>query len=409
MQRVDALISASARALAHGDALGALQRIALRGDPPALALRGIAMAQLGDFARARQLLGRALRGMGPHDGLACARCQLALAEIALAQRRFDACGEHLQTAIPALTEHGDGINALYAQLLRARLHLLLGRVSEARTAMTALGLVGQPPLLQAMGELISAEIALRELRMAAARMALNKAAKAAELVHISALMNEVQRANAMLDQPCARLVDAGGESELSADALYAILESDNVVVDACRRGLACGGQWQSLASRPVLFALLGELAQAGKSGVAREVLIAHVFRTRHGDETHRARLRVEIGRLRALVGKHARIEATATGYALEPEAGRALMLVLPLSPSEDAQLLALMADGAAWSTSALALALGRTQRSVQRTLMQLHEAQQVRSIGSARARRWLLPSMSGFATTLLLPAGRSIA
>src|SRR5277367_6610942 len=83
---MDSVISAAARALAAGDPLGALKRVALRNDAPALALRGIAMAQLGDFVRAKALLRRAGRAFGPKEAMARARCVVAEADIALASR-----------------------------------------------------------------------------------------------------------------------------------------------------------------------------------------------------------------------------------------------------------------------------------------------------------------------------------
>jgi hypothetical protein len=168
--------------------------------------------------------------------------------------------------------------------------------------------------------------------------------------------------------------------------------------------LRAGSHWQPLARRPVLFALLRALAEGWPGDVDRNVLIARVFRTRHPDETHRARLRVEIGRLRGLVAPQLDIEATARGFALAARDDRAVVVLVPPIDGEQASMLALLADGAAWSTSALALALGDSQRTVQRALVELEAAGQVRSIGRARAQRWLSPPLVGFTTTLLLPA-----
>ncbi len=66
-------------------------------------------------------------------------------------------------------------------------------------------------------------------------------------------------------------------------------------------------------------------------------------------------------------------------------------------------MLALLADGEAWSTSALGLALGSSQRTVQRALRDLESAGQVRTLGHGRSQRWLSAPVAGFATTLLLP------
>jgi hypothetical protein len=215
---------------------------------------------------------------------------------------------------------------------------------------------------------------------------------------------EVAEARAALDRPAARRVQAGQEQLQRLDEVEALLASGALVVDACRRGLRAGATWRPLARRPVLFALARALAGAWPDDVDRNALIAHAFRTHRPDETHRARLRVEIGRLRALVAPLARIEASARGFALTPPDERSIVVLEPPIDGDQASLLALLADGAAWSTSALALALGASQRTVQRALVELETAGRVRSIGRARAQRWLAPSLAGFTTILLLPA-----
>ena len=128
---MDSLITAAARALAAGDPLGALNRVALRDDPPALALRGTAMAQLGDLARARELLGRAARAFGAHEALASARCVVAEAEVALVSRDLAWSGEVLDAARATLEAHGDRVNAAHARCLDVRRLLLIGRLNEA--------------------------------------------------------------------------------------------------------------------------------------------------------------------------------------------------------------------------------------------------------------------------------------
>jgi len=153
----------------------------------------------------------------------------------------------------------------------------------------------------------------------------------------------------------------------------------------------------------VLFALARALAEGWPGDVERDGLIMRAFRSRHPDETHRARLRVEIGRLRRLVAPLATIEATARGFALVPRVRREVVVLVPPIDGEQASLQALLTDGAAWSTSALALALGASQRTVQRALAELEAAGRVRSFGRARAQRWLAPPLTGFTTILLLP------
>ena len=219
-----------------------------------------------------------------------------------------------------------------------------------------------------------------------------------------ALQAEVDEARAALQRPAARRLAAGHEQTLRLDEVAALLASDALVLDACRRGLRAGETWLPLARRPVLFALARALAEAWPGDVEREALIAHAFRTRHPDETHRARLRVEIGRLRRIVAPLAGIEATARGFVLRPHEGRSVAVLVPPIDGDEASLVALLADGAAWSTSALALALGESQRTVQRALVELEGEGRVRSIGRARAQRWLAPPLAGFTTILLLPA-----
>jgi hypothetical protein len=401
---MDSLIAASALALAAGDPLGALKRVALREDPPALARRGIAMAQLGDHPRARELLRRAGRGFGSHEALSRARCVVAEAEIALAMRDFGGSPRALAAAVLTLESYGDPANALQARLVAARRLLLLGRLDEAGQALAPLDPRGLPPALAAVAELSSAELALRSLRTDAARAALARAQVAAGRANVPALLAEVAEAQAALERPAARRLGAQGEQALRLDEVEALMNSHTLVVDACRRGISAGTAWTPLARRPVLFALARVLAEAWPGGVDREALIADAFRTRRPDETHRARLRVEIGRLRALVASLVRIEATPRGFVLKPHEGRDVAVLVPPIAGDDASLLALISDGAAWSTSALSLALGASQRTVQRALAELESAGRVRAIGRARAQRWLAPPLAGFTTILLLPA-----
>ncbi|HUP07285.1 MAG TPA: helix-turn-helix domain-containing protein [Caldimonas sp.] len=407
---MDSLVAAAGRALVAGDAIGALKRVALRDDPPALALRGIAMAQLGEHARARELLRRAARGFGHHEELSRARCVVAEAEVALAMRDLGGSPRTLGTAIAALDAHADGTNAQHARLIALRRLLLLGRLAEAAGSLREIDLANLPPSLAAMAELASAEVALRSLRTAAARASLARAHDAAARARVPALQAEVDEARTLLDRPAARRLNAGAEDEpLRLDQIEALIASGALVVDACRRGLRIGDTWLPLARRPVLFTLASALAEAWPGDVDRNALIARAFRTRRPDETHRARLRVEIGRLRTLASPFARIDATARGFALVPHAERRVVVLVPPIDGEQASVLALLADGAAWSTSALALALDSSQRTVQRALAELEAAGRVRSIGRARAQRWLAPPLAEFTTILLLPAALPLA
>jgi hypothetical protein len=400
---MDSMIAAAARALAAGDALGALNRVALRDDAPALALRGIAMAQLGEHPRSRKLLQRAARAFGANEELARARCVVADAEVALAMRDLGGFSRSLAAAVATLEAHGDRANALHARLTMARRQLLLGRPDDAAAAMDRLDLRGMPPLLVAIAELATAELALRSLQTARARAALARGKAAAALAGVPALQAEVAEVAAALERPAARRRTPGGERMLRLDEVEALMGPQALVVDACRRGLRAGALWIPLARRPVLFELAQALAEAWPGDVAREALIARAFRARRQDESHRARLRVELGRLRSLAAGLASIEATERGFALAPRDGRELVLLVPPFDGEQASVVGLLADGTAWSTSALALAVHASQRTVQRTLSELVAAGRVRSIGLGRARRWLSPPLLGFTTHLLLP------
>ena len=404
---MDSLIAAAARALVAGDALAALKRVALRDDPPALALRGIAMAQLGEHSRARELLRRAARGFGTHEELARARCIVAEAEVALAMRDLRGSARTLTAATATLEAHADRANALQARLIAVRRLLLLGRLDEAASALARLDARGLPPSLLAVAELATAEVALRSLHTAPARASLARAQDAAKRAQVPALVAEVAEAHAALDRPAARRFAADQEQPLRLDEVEALLASDALVIDACRRGLRVAGTWRPLARRPVLFALARALAEAWPGDVDRQGLIARAFRVRRPNESHRARLRVEISRLRALVAPLARIEASSRGFAITPRDERAVVVLVPPIDGDQASLLALLADGAAWSTSALALALGASQRTIQRALVELESSGRVRSIGRARAQRWVSPPLAGFTTILLLPAALS--
>ncbi|UTY60902.1 helix-turn-helix domain-containing protein [Massilia sp. erpn] len=405
---MDSLIAAAARFLAAGDALGALKRIALRADPPALALRGIAMAQLGEYPRSRELLRLAARGFGAPEALARARCLVAEAEVALAMRDFSASPRALNAAIDVLESHADRRNALQARLIAARRLLLLGRLGEAGKLLADLDTSALPPALAAVAALSAAELALRSLHMDTALPALSRAHEAARQSGVAALLAEVAEARAALERPAARHLQADSEQALCLGEVAALLASDALVIDACRRGLGVSGDWRPLVRRPVLFALAYALAAAWPADIERATLIARVFRLRHADESHRARLRVEIGRLRSLLAGLADIEATARGFLLKPRQGRSVAVLAPPIAGEQAALLALMSDGAAWSTSALALALDSSQRTVQRALAELEAEGRARSIGQTRSKRWLAPPLTGFTTILLLPSSLSV-
>jgi len=401
---MDSLITAAARALAAGDPLGALKRVTLRDDAPALALRGIAMAQLGDLVRAKVLLRSAARAFGPKEAVARARCIVAQAEIALVSRDLGWPAKALDAARATLEKHGDRLNAAHARYLEGRRLLLIGRLDEAERMLAELDPTLFPPASRAAHELVVAGIAIRRLRTAAARAALTRAEHAARQASIPALAAEVESASLVLNTPAARLIASGEERLLLLEEVEALLASEAFFVDACRHVVLQAGTVISLATRPVLFALARSLGEAWPGDVPRDLLLARAFGARLADESHRARLRVEIGRLRRVLRKLAGVTATKRGFALSPHRASEVVVLAPPVEDEHAAVLAFLTDGESWSSSALALALGTSQRTVQRTLDSLAEAGKVQSFGRGRARRWLTPPVPGFTTTLLLPA-----
>jgi len=401
---MDSLITAAARALAAGDPLGALKRVALRDDAPALALRGIAMAQLGDFARAKELLRKAARAFGPKEPVARARCVVAEAEIALASRDLSWPLKTLESARATLDAHGDRLNAVYARYLEVRRLVLIGHLDEAERMLADLDPSPFPPAWRTVHTLVVAGIAMRRLRTKEARDALARAERTAHQARIPALIAEVESASRVLKTPAARLIARGAERLLLLEDVDELMASKAIVVDACRNLVRHADTLVSLARRPVLFALARALGEAWPGDVPRDLLLARAFGARFVDESHRARLRVEIGRLRRMLRGLADISATTRGFALVPQRGRDVVVLARPVEEEHADVLAFLADGESWSSSALALALGASQRTVQRALDSLAAEGKVQSFGRARSRRWITPPLPGFTTILLLPA-----
>jgi hypothetical protein len=400
---MDSLITAAARALARGDPLGALNRIALRDDAPALALRGIAMAQLGDLVRAKALLGAAARAFGPKESVARARCVVAEAEIALVSRDLGWPAKSLDAARMTLETRGDRVNADHARNLELRRLLLLGRLNEAERTLATLDPTALPPASRAARELVVAGIAIRRLQTKAARAALTRAEHAAREADIPALIAEVESASLVLNTTAARLIMRGEEHLLLLEEVEALLASEAFIVDACRHVVRDAGMVVSLATRPVLFALARALGEAWPGDVPRSTLLARAFRAKHADESHRARLRVEVGRLRVELRTLADVTATKRGFVLAPRWPREVVVLAPAVDEQHSAVLAFLADGESWSSSALAIALGASPRTVQRALDSLAAAGKVQWFGRGRARRWMTPPVPGFPTVLLLP------
>jgi hypothetical protein len=403
---MDSLTAAAAQALASGDALGALNFVALRDDPPALAIRGVAMAQLGDLARAKALLRRAAAGFGPREAVARARCAIAEAEIALVSRDLGASMKGLEAARATLERRGDRANAAHARYLAARMMLLIGRLDAAERLLADFDPTPLPLASRAGLEMVVAGLAMRRLRVAAAIAALKRAERAARQAGVPSLIAEVEALARVFAAPAARLIARGEERIVGLAEVEALLGSRTLIVDACRRTLRGGGEAIALKTRPTLFALARALAEAWPGGATRDALLRRAFRARQADESHRARLRVEIGRLRKILGAIASIDATRDGFALRPRGDGDVAVLAPPSDDDYADLRTLLADGEAWSSSALALALGVSPRTAQRALEDLTRDGKAQTIGRGRARRWTAPPAPGFPTSLLLPAAQ---
>lgn len=401
---MDSLITAAARALAAGDPLGALNRVALRDDAPALALRGIAMAQLGELERAKVLVRSAARAFGSKAPVARARCIVAEAEIALAARELSWSATKLDAARATLEARGDRVNGAHARYLDIRRLLLIGQIDEAETRLAEIDPIPLPPALRTTHHFIVAGIAMRRLQTKAARAALEQAERAAHEAGIAALAAEVTSAFDLLNLPAARLIARDAERALLLEEVEALLNSNAFIVDACRHVVRQKDEAISLATRPVLFMLVRALAEAWPEDASRDELVARAFCARQADESHRGRLRVEMGRLRRLLRPLAEINATSRGFALAPHHTRELAVLAWPVEEKHADVLALLADGESWSSSALAIALDTSQRSVQRALDSLAAARKVQSFGRGRARRWTMPLVPRFTTVLLLPA-----
>jgi hypothetical protein len=362
------------------------------------------MAQLGDLARAKVLLRRAGRAFGPREAVARARCIVAEAEIALVSRDLGWPVKALDAARATLEQHGDWMNAAHARHLLVRRLLLIGRVEEAERSLAELDPAVLPPAWRAAHELVVAGIAMRRIEPPAARAALDRADRAARHANIPALAAEVASAVVVLDTAAARLVAAGEERSILLDEVATLIASNALIVDAFRYVVRGDHQVISLATRPVLFALARALAEAWPEDVSRETLVDRAFGAKHADESHRARLRVEVGRLRSLLRMVADVRATQRGFKLAPRRAPRVVVLARLLDGEHGEVHALLADGEGWSSSALSIALNTSQRTVQRALDALAAAGKVQSFGRGRARRWITSPVAGITTTLLLPA-----
>ncbi|PCC68517.1 HTH domain-containing protein [Nannocystis exedens] len=394
----DALLAA-ARALAGGDPLRALAGVGRDDSARGLTLRGIAYAQLGDLELARDALARAVDLAD--DPLLAARARAALVEVELGSGAPALAAREARLAADALERLGDPRNAAMQRLVLARAEVLLGRLNEARRAVEAVLAGDLGPDLRAVASLVQAEIAVRALAPTDARSALARAREAMAHAPHQLLARTVEALEQELARPLASVWRAGVTTEADLFAIEALSRGHLLLVDACRR-LALGGRVTiPLARRPVLFALLLELARAWPAAVARDLLAARAFSVRRVNDSHRARLRVEIGRLRKLMdGLAAAPVASDDGYLLASQ--RDVAVLLPPTDDEAARLGLLLGDGAAWSAQALAEHAGVSRRTAQRALQQLVERGAVVRTGKGKDVRYTRPGAPIASRMLLL-------
>src|SRR5262249_24009866 len=253
---------------------------------------------------------------------------VAEAEVALAARDLTWRQPKLAAAAQALDALGDRVNALHARLVGARRQLLVGDLEAAEQALAAVDLAGDsvPPPLAARADLTGADLALRGVRVADAAAALDRAHDAAVAAGIPALLAEIGRARQALSAPSARLIRAGVVRVVRLDEVEALFASGDLIVDGCRRVVRDPARTVTLAGRPVLFDLVSALAGAWPGDAPRDLLVKRAFQARAVNESHRVRLRVEIGRLRAALRPLARLEATPRGFALAPIHARSVVV-----------------------------------------------------------------------------------
>ncbi|HEY3595602.1 MAG TPA: helix-turn-helix domain-containing protein, partial [Polyangiaceae bacterium] len=324
--------------------------------------------------------------------------------IALALRDLRGPVKELDDPASFLARRGDADNALFARLVHARRLALLGDVDGADAALRKLSLTGAPARLVALASLAAADLAMKRIDAESAARWIAEGRRAAVVSRIPGLVAEIERLARQLNAPVARLSREGQSTPVRLHELPALFTSDDFLVDACRREARVGPRVAKLVTRPVLFELLLALAEAAPGEAARDTLIARVFGARRVNDSHRVRLRVEIGRLRKLLVGLAHLQATPYGFALAPRETKSVAILLPPTDGEASALLALFQGGEAWATSALAAAVGKSQRAVQRALGSLEKQGKVRATGEGRARRWVASPAAGFATTLLLVA-----
>lgn len=382
LRRAEIAFAEAASLLARGDALGALGRIGLAEGARGALLRGVAYAQLGDLDLARASLAdaRGLAPEGPEGDVLRARTAAALAEIAVVAGDAKAARAAASEGAAILERLGDGRNAAMQRLVVARAEVLLGRPGAADMTVASVLDVDVAVDVRAVAYLTRAEIATRRLEADKAKRAI-AAARDVLAGGPNALLD---RALAALERdlaaPVARLVAEGVERRIDLATIERLPES-SIVIDACRRQVVAGRASIPFAKKPVLFALVVGLARAWPRDVARDALAREAFGVQRVNASHRARLRVEVGRVRKLLAPILAPVATADGYALS--SSLPVVIVLPMADDDDAKVAVLLGDGATWTARSVADHAGISLRTAQRALGRLVDAGRVRRSGTA--------------------------
>jgi hypothetical protein len=355
----------AARALAAGEPLVALGAVGRVESALGLTLRGIAYAQLGDLDLARTSLERGLAQA--EDASTVARIRAALVEVALGTGDPALAARGARTGADELDRLGDDRNAAMQRLVLARAEILLGHLDEARRAIDGVLRGALPPDVRAVAWLARAELGVRTVAASDARAALSRARRALARAPHPLLEREIAACDDELTRPVARLQRSGALREADLFEVERASGGALLLVDACRRLAVSAGITVSLARRPVPFALLLVLARAFPASVPRDELALRAFDVRRVNASHRARLRVEMGRLRKLLhGLGAAPVATADGYALT--SARDVAVLLALSDDDAARVALLLGDGATWSAQRVAEHAGISKRTAQRAL-----------------------------------------
>lgn len=371
----------------------ALSAVGAFDDVPALTLKGIAYAQMGDLELARRAL-QSARQRASGD-LVRARIGAALAEVSLGEGDASRAAREAHDAGVILARLGDRTNAAMQELVVARAEVLLGRLGDARRRVDAL-LAGElDEDVRGVTVLASAEIAVRELAPTRAT------ARLAEITTTNALLRRTVAAfSAELTRPVARLVENGVESAADSFAIERAANGDSLFVDACRRYAIAGRAMVRFETKPVLFALLRTLARAWPASVPRDVLATAAFEVKRPNASHRARTRVEIGRLRKALAGIAEPVATKDGYVLDSV--RPVALLLPTSGDADASIALLLGDGAAWTARAIAEHANVSKRTALRALASLVENGRAMRVANGNVIRYLAAGPAIASRLLLL-------